>query len=180
MQVTIVDSTITGNHAVTGGGIFTTGPLTLVYATFADNFATAFANLDASTLNSFGSVVAVPQGGGINCLVGTTNSSGYNYEEGLGDCGFGSGPGDVTNGPSPQPGPLADNGGPTQTMAPQAGSRLADAIPVGACQADGAAGVSTDQRGVARPQGVGCDVGAVEVQVSTPAPVVVTTPRFTG
>jgi hypothetical protein len=178
--ITITNSTITENHAVTGGGIFTTGSLTLVYATLANNFANAFANLDAATLNSFASVVAQPQGGGINCLAGTTNSSGYNYEEGTTDCGFGSGPGDVAGGPNAQLGALANNGGPTQTLLPQSGSRLLDAIPVGACQTDGAAGITTDQRGVTRPQGTGCDIGAVEVQVAAPAPPVVITPRFTG
>lgn len=56
------------------------------------------------------------------------------------------------------------------------GSALIDAIPVASCQADGAAGITTDERGVARPQGPGCDIGAVEVAVSA----VVVQPRFTG
>jgi CSLREA domain-containing protein len=53
-------------------------------------------------------------------------------------------------------GPLADNGGPTPTHLPQAGSPLIGAASNAACRA-------TDQRGVARPQGAVCDVGAVEV-----------------
>jgi hypothetical protein len=52
-------------------------------------------------------------------------------------------------------GPLADNGGPTLTHALLAGSPAIDA-------ADGAVCPATDQRGVARPQGAGCDVGAYE------------------
>jgi len=41
--------------------------------------------------------------------------------------------------------------------------------------------VSTDQRGITRPQGSGCDIGAVEVEVVAPAPIVITvTPTFTG
>jgi hypothetical protein len=52
-------------------------------------------------------------------------------------------------------GPLQDNGGPTDTMLPAAGSPVVD-------QGDAAACASVDQRGVARPQGGGCDVGAVE------------------
>ena len=51
--------------------------------------------------------------------------------------------------------PLADNGGPTSTHALQPTSPAIDA-------ADGAACPATDQRGVARPQGAGCDVGAFE------------------
>jgi hypothetical protein len=51
---------------------------------------------------------------------------------------------------------LGDHGGPTPTMAPLAGSPVIDRIPVGpAC-------TGTDQRGVSRPQGPACDVGAVE------------------
>jgi len=49
---------------------------------------------------------------------------------------------------------LADNGGPTLTHALLAGSPAIDAA-LGACPA-------IDQRGVVRPVGGGCDVGAVE------------------
>jgi hypothetical protein len=52
-------------------------------------------------------------------------------------------------------GPLQDNDGPTDTMLPAAGSPVVD-------QGDATACASVDQRGVARPQGGGCDVGAVE------------------
>ncbi len=50
---------------------------------------------------------------------------------------------------------LADNGGPTLTHALLAGSPAIDA-------ANGAVCPTTDQRGVARPQGPGCDIGAFE------------------
>ncbi len=55
-------------------------------------------------------------------------------------------------------GALADNGGTLPTMLPQAGSILVDA------GAEVAAGLDTDQRGVARPTGPAADVGAVEVR----------------
>jgi hypothetical protein len=62
-----------------------------------------------------------------------------------------------------------------------AGSPLVDAIPAGSCQADSAAGIATDQRGLPRPALTGCDIGAVEVQAqSGPAVPVPATPRFTG
>jgi hypothetical protein len=54
-------------------------------------------------------------------------------------------------------GPLADNGGPTLTHALLSGSPALDAADPAACPA-------TDQRGVARPQGAGCDVGAFELE----------------
>ena len=52
---------------------------------------------------------------------------------------------------------LADNGGPTLTHALLAGSPALDA-------ADGVSCPATDQRGVVRPQGDGCDIGAFELQ----------------
>jgi hypothetical protein len=53
-------------------------------------------------------------------------------------------------------GPLQGNGGLTETMALAAGSPAIGAGGNGACPA-------TDQRGVARPQGATCDIGAYEV-----------------
>jgi hypothetical protein len=67
-------------------------------------------------------------------------------------------------------GPLADNGGPTLTLKPAKGSDAIDAIPSGeaGCVAD-----ASDQRGVSRPQGPKCDIGAVEVD----QPAVVISPN---
>jgi hypothetical protein len=59
-----------------------------------------------------------------------------------------------------QLGPLQDNGGPTMTRLPLAGSPV--------IEAGGATCSPTDQRSVARPQGEFCDIGAVEVVDSTP------------
>ena len=55
-------------------------------------------------------------------------------------------------------GPLQDNGGPTMTHALGAGSVAIDHIPAIDCQ------VTEDQRGLPRPGGMLCDVGAFEVQ----------------
>ena len=52
-------------------------------------------------------------------------------------------------------GPLADNGGSTKTLMPSVGSPAVDG-------GDDAMCALTDQRGVARPQGAHCDLGAVE------------------
>jgi len=52
----------------------------------------------------------------------------------------------------------ADNGGPTKTVAIVAGSPALDAADSSKCP-------PTDQRGVARPQGAGCDIGAFELEV---------------
>jgi hypothetical protein len=72
-----------------------------------------------------------------------------------------TGPGDQER-TDPLLGPLQDNGGPTLTFAPLAGSPAVDQGSPAGCPA-------TDQRGVSRPRdgdGVGgarCDIGAVEV-----------------
>ena len=58
-------------------------------------------------------------------------------------------------------GPLADNGGPTQTMALLAGSPAIDAGSNAHCP-------ETDQRGIIRPRGLRCDIGAFESDMSGP------------
>jgi hypothetical protein len=76
--------------------------------------------------------------------------------------------------PDPQLGPLQDNGGPTWTMAPAAGSPAIDAV-----LAPGNGAPATDQRGVARPYGAGVDIGAVEVAPAL-APTITSTPPGNG
>jgi hypothetical protein len=58
---------------------------------------------------------------------------------------------------APKLGPLTDNGGPTKTEALASGSPALDAVP-----ATGAGCAATDQRGVTRPHGSACDIGAYE------------------
>ncbi len=70
---------------------------------------------------------------------------------------------------SPKLGAPANNGGPTQTMLPLAGS---PALNKGV-NAKVPSGTTTDQRGFSRIQGTAVDVGAVEVQ---PPPLITVTP----
>jgi predicted outer membrane repeat protein len=74
-------------------------------------------------------------------------------------CGYVPGPGDLV-GVDPQIGPLASNGGASQTHALLAGSPALD-VAVAPCPA-------MDQRGVSRPQGTSCDIGAFELEVAHP------------
>lgn len=76
-------------------------------------------------------------------------------------CGF-SGPGDLVIA-DPMVGPLAANGGPTPTHLPLSGSPAINAVPLASCLDTSGAPVTTDQRGVTRPWGTGCDIGSVEV-----------------
>ena len=55
---------------------------------------------------------------------------------------------------------LKDNDGPTQTHALLPGSVAIDRIPLNDCRIKD---IFTDQRGVRRPQGVACDIGAYEL-----------------
>ena len=66
---------------------------------------------------------------------------------------------------NPLLGALANNGGETDTMALQPGSPAIDAGTNSGCPA-------TDQRGVPRPQGAACDIGAFELQPTPPPPPV--------
>jgi hypothetical protein len=190
-HATVINSTITGNSASTnGGGISVFGAVTLVYSTVVGNTSPLGANVytfdeASSDLQSFGSVVTNPLGGGDNCAISGGTSHGYNYSDDS-SCGF-TATGDVQDGADPQLNSLDNNGGPTETMAPlYRSSPLVDAIPVANCQDDGASGVTSDQRGVTRPQGSGCDIGAVEDEFVpplaplTPAAPVGVQPLFTG
>ncbi|HWH14203.1 MAG TPA: PxKF domain-containing protein, partial [Miltoncostaeaceae bacterium] len=66
-------------------------------------------------------------------------------------------------------GPLAPAGGRTAVHVPGDGSAARDAAADAEC-------LPADQRGLARPQGAACDVGAVEVRAVTPPPPRDTTP----
>lgn len=91
-----------------------------------------------------------------NCAVQTESaiqSQGHNLDS-LDECSF-TAVGDLVN-TDPLLAPLADNGGATQTMALASTSPAIDA-------ADGAACSPADQRGVLRPAGAGCDIGAFEL-----------------
>jgi hypothetical protein len=94
---------------------------------------------------------------------------GYNLESGT-SCGF-TGTGDLQNTyPKLDPSGLQSNGGPTHTLALEPDSPAVDQIPVGgSCPASG----TTDQRGVSRPQGSKCDIGAFEMTAADGATVMI-------
>ena len=161
--VTITNSTFSGNSANWGGGIFnTSGTVTITNSTFSGNSATSsgggiYHSSDTTTLRN--TIVANSISGG-NCdhfPGGSIISNGGNNIDSGTTCGWGSSNGSMSN-TDPMLGALANNGGPTQTMALIVGSPAIDGVtdnsPNGA--------PATDQRGVARPQGAGYDIGAFE------------------
>jgi hypothetical protein len=149
---------------------------TLVYVTMVSNTGGGAELFESTEVTSFGSVIA-QKGAGPLCDTVLLVSNGYNFADDT-SCGFAATGDRQGLGLDPQLGPVGANGGSTLTMLPTLTSPLVDAIPLASCQADGAAGITTDQRGEPRPAMLGCDIGAVELQ---PAVVpVVLVPAFTG
>jgi hypothetical protein len=185
--VSISNSTVANNSADYGGGLYNAGQassINIINSTFANNSGTYFGgglyngngtlSISNSTIASNsalsgnggglynngtasigGSIVANNSGGDCSLSV-ALHDQGYNLESGS-SCGFTS-TGSLQNS-NPQLSLLANNGGPTQTMALQQGSPAIDTIPVSTtlCPA-------TDQRGTTRPDNgeTSCDMGAYE------------------
>jgi hypothetical protein len=103
---------------------------------------------------------------GPNCG-GPVTSTGHNVDSD-GTCRFDN-PGD-RSAVDPRLGALADNGGPTDTMALLEGSAAIDA---------GDDCPATDQRGAARALGATCDAGALESPFTAPGPGAPTPPGAT-
>ena len=189
----VENATFTSNRASSGGaiGIFDGGPATFSHATIVNNRVFrvfgppvgggiliagppgASATLERSIL-AFNSVEPSPShtfpsgfteagvaASASNCIGGGAIISGGHNIESQDTCGF-NGPGDLVN-TNPLLGPLADNGGSTETMGLYADSPALDAIPGADCPPP-----ATDQRGEPRPDGAACDIGAFEGTVPGP------------
>jgi hypothetical protein len=166
LSFTMVNTTVSGNianEANTASVIGIGGNATITNSTIADNVGTTGAlggliwNLGPVTLKNTILVNNTSGGTLLNCQ-GAIASAGHNVDSGA-SCPA-TGPGDRQN-TNPLLGPLRDNGGPTPTHLPLAGSPVVDT-------GDNAGCPTTDQRGIPRPlDGTGgpvtCDIGAVEV-----------------
>jgi CSLREA domain-containing protein len=175
-HLTLLNSTVTGNTdtdaasiAGTVVGFQTNTVVKVIQSTIAGNPHNAAAfNLSfpgaGSTVELRGSVINDdPHGCGT-----VTGTSSYNVDAGS-SCPVGTGGASNT---APLLGPLASNGGPTQTMALLTGSPAIDRVPLAACTDDVAAPLTVDQRGLARPipAGGACDAGAFESTAPPPPP----------
>jgi len=189
--ITVTNSTLTANSAtwfgggVAGGAIYNGGAQFNPAATAAIISSTIVGNVAPGCFAnncSFGG----PGGGGIctntsmtvkstnnsgsNCfrqvVVGqNATSAGYNLSDD-GTCSFLTNTTDQNNtNAGLDPNGLQSNGGPTRTIALVPGSPALDFIPVGSCTDLNGNAITKDQRGIPRPQGTACDIGAYELVV---------------
>ena len=171
-QVTVVNSTISGNDGgIYGGGINVVGTANLYNATITDNTADDGGGLkiaSSSTLNASNSIIADNLGvSNVDCS-GTLISQGYNLINDTTGCTIIGTTGNVT-GVSANLGPLQNNGGPTLTHALLAGSPAINAGHPTACLDETGAPLGVDQRDYARADR--CDMGAYEYNSpGTPTP----------
>ncbi len=177
--LTLINSTVSGNTTDGfGGGIYHDayyGVLKLTNSTVSGNSANqGGAGIFMNTTATFTDTIIADNGTNTpNCFRKTFGSLGYNLTDDT-SCGFT----EVTDlvVADAMLGPLQDNGGPTETHDLLDGSPAIDA---GSADCPPPA---TDQRGVARPQGAGCDIGSVESMSApppTPTPTATPTPTPT-
>jgi predicted outer membrane repeat protein len=182
--ISVVNSTVTANQASGNGGGINGGPVNLTNSTITGNTATGIGggvavDMLTSSYSTLASNTSTGAGGGANFATGADSQATIFYGNTPDDLATASTaamtgqynivgapmaatPGDTVS-CNPMLAALADNGGPTQTMALQTGSCAIDAasdMPV----------VSTDQRGYSRPAAAStnADIGAYEAGATDP------------
>ena len=194
-DATIIASSFEFNRASQGGAVLNVaGPMTITASTFAGNSASEFGGATilnvgglALSFNTIASSSAILHnedkgqapgptallsanilagGSGADCVGPGISSDGYNVGSDA-SCNL-TAVGDIQNA-NPLLGPLAANGGPSNTYLPQAGSPVLERVPNHVCVTLAAANDGQDQRGAPRPEAAGlpCDSGSVELQVNS-------------
>ncbi len=177
-RLTSRNSTLSGNSASNGGGMYlesagTDVRATIINSTIVSNTATLdggglYRQSTPTTLtNTLVAYNSDNNGSSPDCY-GEIVSGDYNLIQDDTGCSLTGTMTHVITGTDPLLGPLADNGGPstgsgraTWTHALLTGSPALNWIPAGSngCGTS----VTEDQRGVTRPQGSACDIGAYEL-----------------
>ncbi|HSL29811.1 MAG TPA: choice-of-anchor Q domain-containing protein, partial [Anaerolineales bacterium] len=155
-SVTVTNSTFVGNSAVNHGAVDSReGVVTINNSTFFGNTASGEGSILGDQQFGAGGNLEV----GNSILYGTDTDMCDTVAGMVGDLGNNLTWPAENNCPGMQDDPrldaLANNGGPTQTIGLLTGSPAIDAGNNETCAA-------TDQRGVTRPQGEACDIGAFE------------------
>jgi hypothetical protein len=141
--LTLVNTTVSGNRV----GIRNWRDLSLIHSTIAHNSGLSLDDTYARRVSLRSSIVL--KAGATDCLAGSGTEV---IMEGSNLACWSASDGDLLLGP------LADNGGETQTIA-----LLPDSPAIDAAGADCVV-VAADQRAVPRPQLLGCDIGAFELR----------------
>ncbi len=172
--MSVANTTISGNvdnYDRLGGVVALSGTLNLNNVTVTNNQPVGVNN-QGGTINVRNTIIA----GNTQDISGAFVSNGNNL---IGSTAGGTGftqPTDKTN-VAANLAPLANNGGQTNTHLPNTGSPAIDAgnncVVNLSCGANNPpVALTTDQRGIARPQGASVDIGAVEVQLAPTAATV--------
>jgi CSLREA domain-containing protein len=166
------NSTLSGNSGSKGGGIFSSQNATgLFNATITSNFANStsggggVSQSGSAPFTLINTIIAqnrkiVSSTVQLDDCAGTLTSQGHSIVETI-NTGACSIMGAVTS-INPLLGPLQDNGGSTKTHALPNDSPAIDKGDVNGCTDLNGNVLATDQRGVARPSGPRCDIGAYE------------------
>ena len=168
--VRISNSTFFDNAAKNDGAAVTSmGTMGVAQSTFVDNWTQAGTggalSARGNLLTLKGTILA---NAAANCSVpgGSFVSSGYNLSTDA-SCSLNA-VGDITNAPAGlDPAGLQDHGGTTRTIGLLSTSAAVDRVPAPCTDSDGNP-LSTDQRGVTRPQGSQCDAGSFELISAEP------------
>ena len=166
--LTINNTTISGNNGPLGGGAIRNdnGNFQVVFSTLAANSPDGINGSGSGEMTMRDSILTEHPGG--NCTGISTVSNGFNIED-ANTCSFVE-PSDLVS-TDPLLMPLVSEGG-TYVHPLDLGSPALDSADPDRC--DG-----TDQRGVTRPQGAGCDRGAFELEGGVPAPTATPLPTPT-
>lgn len=162
--LTITNSTVFSDTAAVGAGIQDAGTMTLINSTVTQNVGLGIGasapGIAVGSQTTLLNTIVAHNINGANCSGPVATDAGFNIDDGS-TCGFTAGTSRSNTDPQLDPAGLVSNGGPTLTVALLSGSPAVDLIPQGTngCGTT----ITTDQRGVARPHGGGCDVGAYEV-----------------
>jgi parvulin-like peptidyl-prolyl isomerase len=184
-KLTFVRSLIAGNA---GAGVESDdGDITCINSTVAENGGTGVRSEDGelelancSIADNRGAGVEIADGKAtlrntllvrnLRACAGTITSQGHNLVDDT-SCGF-SATGDVQTDDA-RLGSLARNGGPTETLAPTGGSPAIDGgNPSGCADLSKDGMITVDQRGMRRPAGASCDIGAFETPTAVTGKVV--------
>ncbi|HTW07298.1 MAG TPA: Ig-like domain repeat protein [Acidimicrobiales bacterium] len=188
-NLTVEGSTITGGNDTTGGGIGSYGTLTVEGSTITGNTAsksgggifdgsgttTVVASTITGNTSQYGAIYnyggtvylaadIIAHNSGPDCG-GSITDDGYNVDDD-GSCGLSSANGSISSSSTVALGPLAENGGPTESILPLYPNSAIGLIPSSTSVMVNGQAVqlcpTTDQRGIGSLSGQACNAGSVQ------------------